>query len=54
MWRALIWAYVAPFVLVICNQVATSTPTAFPGEAWEEASPESQGVDLIKLMVAID
>ena len=54
MWRALIWTYVVPFVIVIGNQVATSAPTAFPGEAWEEASPESQGVDLIKLMVAID
>jgi len=29
-------------------------PTVFPGVNWQEASPESQGVDSAKLSAAVD
>ncbi len=52
--RNLICGNVVLFILLICSQATKSAPAAFPGEAWEQASPESQSVDLAKLMAAVD
>ncbi len=36
------------------NPLSGAEGTIFPGKAWEEATPESQGVDSAKLQAAID
>lgn len=45
------------FVLLILaafSRAAQAGEMAFPGDAWEQATPESQGVDSAKLQAAVD
>jgi len=44
-----------PLDTLACSRLASAPPaTVFPEADWEEASPESQGVDAVKLKAAVD
>jgi CubicO group peptidase (beta-lactamase class C family) len=45
--------YVVLLLVLLCSQVAWATQMIFPGESWEETSPESQNVDSVKLKIAV-
>jgi len=40
--------------LLLLGSCAQAPPAVYPGEAWAEASPESQGIDSAKLREALD
>lgn len=41
-------------LVAMCSQTARSDQMIFPGDAWEQAAPESQSVDSAKLGFAVD
>src|SRR5687768_1458867 len=41
-------------MLLLAATAQSSPPTVFPAEKWEEATPDSQGVDPTKLKAAVD
>ncbi len=41
-------------LVALCSYAAGMAQTAFPGVAWEQATPESQSVDATRLKVAVD
>ncbi len=45
---------VASIVLLAVAMPAQADPMVFPGATWEEATPESQGVNSVKLKAAVD
>ena len=45
--------YVVLLLVLPCSQVEWATQMVFPGETWEETSPESQNVSSVKLKIAV-
>ncbi len=46
--------FVYVLLLSVCDHAAIADELVFPGKSWEQATPESQGVDAAKLQAAVD
>lgn len=47
-------SWIVVFLVLTFQQAGAAEQTVFPGRVWEEATPESQGVDSKKLQAAVD
>ena len=45
---------IGTFLVAVFHQVGAADDMIFPGREWQQASPESQGVDSAKLQAAVD